>query len=147
MRVFALGLGDSVDKTLVTGMASAGNGTQEFVKVGQRLQGAVIKQLNRCCKRAITQLSMDCGGDFIRSPFSLPAVYSGESFSVYFLLREVSQVTRVPYPSGHSAKAMQTGWDVRGEGACLERRCSSCLDERDLHPRSKENNSVRQSPL
>ena len=46
-RVFTFGIGNDASKTLVTGMAEAGEGKAEFVRPGDNMEEKVLRQLQR----------------------------------------------------------------------------------------------------
>eukprot|EP00121_Abeoforma_whisleri_P016571 Awhi_evm1s15201 len=60
-RTFALGLGSSVSRLLVEGIARAGLGTAEFVAGDARLQNTVIMQLQNALQPSLSDVEIDWG--------------------------------------------------------------------------------------
>lgn len=64
-RVFTFGIGNDASKTLVTGMAEAGEGKAEFIKPGDNMEEKVLRQLKRALKPAFTDITIDFGAIFL----------------------------------------------------------------------------------
>jgi len=54
--VFTMGIGNSVSKELVNGMAQAGNGYAEYAGGNERLQPKIIRQVNNDTLTRVTKL-------------------------------------------------------------------------------------------
>jgi hypothetical protein len=52
-RSFSLGIGDSVDRALVMGIAKNAGGTHEFVSYNERIESKVLNQLKIAQKPAL----------------------------------------------------------------------------------------------
>jgi len=57
-RMFTVGIGEGVSHALVEGMARAGNGTCEFVRSGEKMEGKVMKQLMNATQPALEQIEI-----------------------------------------------------------------------------------------
>ncbi|MCJ1276511.1 hypothetical protein MMC21_004317 [Puttea exsequens] len=94
LRVFALGIGNSVSSGLIEGVARAGNGFAQSVGEGERLDGKVVRML----KGALTP---DSGG------FSLEIRYHKDEAEDFVLVEKVTDSLRVMMieedvsPDGH----------------------------------------------
>jgi len=56
--VFTFGIGSNVDKDLVNGMASSGNGEAEFISTGEKIHAKVLKQLKAVLATYYTDLKL-----------------------------------------------------------------------------------------
>eukprot|EP01117_Protostelium_nocturnum_P012660 TRINITY_DN4661_c0_g1_i1.p1 TRINITY_DN4661_c0_g1~~TRINITY_DN4661_c0_g1_i1.p1 ORF type:complete len:534 (+),score=116.79 TRINITY_DN4661_c0_g1_i1:62-1663(+) len=85
-RFFTFGIGQGVDKSLVTDIAVETNGQCEFVNDSD-CEDVVMKQLIRAMKPAIADLSVHLDGDSVknsfRSPFHIPPVFNGDKVAMY----------------------------------------------------------------
>jgi hypothetical protein len=60
-RIFSLGIGGEVDRTLVAGLAKYGHGKAEFVQSGQRLEAPVMRQVKKALQPILRNISVDWG--------------------------------------------------------------------------------------
>ena len=77
-RLFAFGLGESPSRSLVNGIAAAGNGKAEFIKQGDgQLENAVGRQLSRALQPAVTGVVVKFNGvaNVRQAPSQLPAIF------------------------------------------------------------------------
>ncbi|OQV22972.1 von Willebrand factor A domain-containing protein 5A [Hypsibius exemplaris] len=89
-RVFSFGLGQSPSRSLVNGIAMAGNGKAEFIKQGEVLEDKIGRNLNRALQPAVTDATVTWSGvKTVQSqPTALPPVFYGDrqlSFTVFEL--------------------------------------------------------------
>lgn len=85
-RVFTFGIGNDASKTLVAGMAEAGEGKAEFVRPGDNMEEKVLRQLQRALKPAFTDFTVEWGDQksvVQQAPYRLPPVFSGQRVIVY----------------------------------------------------------------
>ncbi|VDN15060.1 unnamed protein product [Dibothriocephalus latus] len=94
-RLFAIGLGDGVSTSLVTGVARAGGGKSAFVRNEERLQPVVLQILQLALQPFATDVELtwsitgDAKGDVmpvITIPDQLPNIYSGSYATVVGLI-------------------------------------------------------------
>ena len=60
-RYFSFGIGSGVSNGLVTGIAEAGCGASEFIVSGERMQGKIMRQMNRALEPSIANVRVDFG--------------------------------------------------------------------------------------
>ncbi|GAV08173.1 hypothetical protein RvY_17904 [Ramazzottius varieornatus] len=94
-RVFAYGLGDSPSRSLVNGIAMAGNGKAEFIKKGEVLEEKIGRHLSRALQPAVTKTSVLWDG--LRSvqqvPTTLPPVFNNDRLLVYAFFQKSEGIT------------------------------------------------------
>ena len=95
-RVFAFGLGDSPSRSLVNGIAAAGNGKAEFIKTGELLEKSVGRQLSRALQPAVTDVAVEIKGgkDVQQAPKVLPPVFKVSS-NVKFYRGGIAKCTKL----------------------------------------------------
>lgn len=78
-RLFAFGLGPSVNRGLLAKAAEAGRGTAEFLQLGEDVEGAIIRFQDRVSYPVLTDLRLEWEG--VKAwdvyPRSLPDLYAG----------------------------------------------------------------------
>ena len=79
-RMFTFGIGPSVNRALLTGMASAGRGTAEFLQVNEDIEEALIRFQDRVSYPAVQDVQVEWKG--VRAwdvyPSTLPDLYHGQ---------------------------------------------------------------------
>ena len=79
-RLFAFGLGPSVNRGLLAKAAEAGRGTAEFLQLGEDVEGAIIRFQDRVSYPVLTDLRLEWEG--VKAwdiyPRSLPDLYAGQ---------------------------------------------------------------------
>lgn len=79
-RLFAFGLGPSVNRGLLAKAAEAGRGTVEFLQLGEDIEGAIIRFQDRVSYPVLTDLRLEWEG--VKAwdvyPRSLPDLYAGQ---------------------------------------------------------------------
>jgi len=111
-RTFALGLGDSVSRHLISSVARAGNGDAQFVLEGERMERKIAQQLKRSLQPAWEDLRIDWRAADVgkprlpfavgnsktapvhQAPYNLPAIFSGSRFVAYCFLNKGEEVPR-----------------------------------------------------
>ena len=83
-RLFAFGLGPSVNRGLLAKAAEAGRGTAEFIQLGEDVEGAIIRFQDRVSYPVLTDLRLEWEG--VKAwdvyPRSLPDLYAGQPLEV-----------------------------------------------------------------
>ncbi|HEY9405722.1 MAG TPA: VIT domain-containing protein [Pyrinomonadaceae bacterium] len=83
-RLFAFGLGPSVNRGLLAKAAEAGRGTAEFLQLGEDVEGAIIRFQDRVSYTVLTDLRLEWEG--VKAwdvyPRSLPDLYAGQPLEV-----------------------------------------------------------------
>jgi Ca-activated chloride channel homolog len=83
-RLFAFGLGPSVNRGLLAKAAEFGRGTAEFLQLGEDLEGAIIRFQDRVSYPVLTDLRLEWEG--VKAwdiyPRSLPDLYAGQPLEV-----------------------------------------------------------------
>lgn len=83
-RLFAFGLGPSVNRGLLAKAAEAGRGTAEFLQLGEDVEGAIIRFQDRVSYPVLTDLRLEWEG--VKAwdvyPRSLPDLYAGQPLEV-----------------------------------------------------------------
>ncbi|OQV19139.1 von Willebrand factor A domain-containing protein [Hypsibius exemplaris] len=84
-RVFAFGLGQSPSRSLVNGIALAGNGKAEFIKHGEVLENSIGRQLARALQPSVTDVRVVFHGvtQVQQAPTVVPPVFKGDRQIVY----------------------------------------------------------------
>eukprot|EP01137_Pigoraptor_chileana_P018478 Opistho-2@78016 len=72
-RVFALGIGHSVSRHLVEGLARAGKGTAQFVVDGESMEAKVMRQLKHAIQPALSDVRIDWGESTAPAPAAATA--------------------------------------------------------------------------
>lgn len=60
-RVFAIGVGEEVDRQLVMNLAIAGNGEYTFINSPRRLREVVVSQLQKALEPSMKHATVDWG--------------------------------------------------------------------------------------
>lgn len=83
-RVFAFGIGSSVNRFLIEGMAKAGRGEAEIVSPGDKADAAAHRLYERLRSPLLTDVSIDWGGLPVSDvyPKSIPDLFSGKPLVV-----------------------------------------------------------------
>ena len=83
-RLFAFGLGPSVNRGLLAKAAEAGRGAAEFLQLGEDVEGAIIRFQDRVSYPVLTDLRLEWEG--VKAwdvyPKSLPDLYAGQPLEV-----------------------------------------------------------------
>ena len=83
-RLFAFGLGPSVNRGLLAKAAEAGRGAAEFLQLGEDVEGAIIRFQDRVSYPVLTDLRLEWEG--VKAwdvyPRSLPDLYAGQPLEV-----------------------------------------------------------------
>ena len=121
-RVFSFGLGQSPSRSLVNGIALAGNGKSEFIKQGEVLEDKIGRHLSRALQPAVTNATVKWEGvkNVKQVPTNLPPVFYGDrqlAFAFFELeetaenpsvvLRTGNSSTKLAFPVRHTEKAEQ----------------------------------------
>merc|ERR1712200_397816 len=98
-KVFALGIGSSVDRSLVKGLARAGKGTSEFTSKGEQIAPKVIKQLRNILEPNLNNANIEWGSPFneansSQAPSEVPPLYNGNRAQIFRLLGNRDQVPK-----------------------------------------------------
>lgn len=97
-RVFTFGIGSSVSKSLVDGMARAGHGKAEYiVSSADDFKGKVFNQFQRSLQPALTNVTLDWPSNtaFKQAPIKLPPMFNLDRYLVYaFVSPDCSLVGR-----------------------------------------------------
>jgi len=94
-RLFAFGIGSSVDKDLVNGMARAGEGSSSIVRETSTIRQSVMKQLERAMQPGLTDIHISwkeaSSGNKIevrQTPMNPPPIFRGSRLVTFGLLPE-----------------------------------------------------------
>jgi len=84
-RVFTFGIGQNCSRSLVRGMAKAGNGKAVFVVNSDEIQSQVVEQVERSLSPALINMNMDWGSFKVvqQAPHYIPSIYSGSRLLLY----------------------------------------------------------------
>jgi len=98
-KVFALGIGSSVDRSLVKGLARAGKGTSEFTSEGEQIAPKVIKQLRNILEPNLNNAKIYWGSPFdnansSQAPSEIPPLYNGNRAQIFKLLDKYDEVPK-----------------------------------------------------
>eukprot|EP01097_Dermamoeba_algensis_P005240 TRINITY_DN3329_c0_g1_i1.p1 TRINITY_DN3329_c0_g1~~TRINITY_DN3329_c0_g1_i1.p1 ORF type:complete len:792 (-),score=164.49 TRINITY_DN3329_c0_g1_i1:28-2403(-) len=121
-RIFPFGVGAEASVSLVTGMARFGKGKPAFVRSGERIETAVMKQMKRAMMPMVTQMKIDCASLPIVKSFGekeYHPLFDGHVATYYFLLKHEERVKMVRQgikyvpitPSGFAGQKMFS-WKV-----------------------------------
>mgnify|MGYP000168035138 CR=1 FL=1 len=79
-RVFTFGIGSSVNRALLSRMASAGRGAAEFLQLDEDIEGAIIRFQDRVSYPVLTDLRVitESGKTWDVYPSVLPDLYAGQ---------------------------------------------------------------------
>ncbi|XP_055343969.1 von Willebrand factor A domain-containing protein 5A-like [Paramacrobiotus metropolitanus] len=96
-RVFSFGIGDSCSRSLVNGIALAGNGKSEYCKHGEILEDKIGRHLERALQPAVVQASVLWEGvkNVQQVPYVLPPVFRGDRQIAYAFF-EVGETEQSP---------------------------------------------------
>jgi Ca-activated chloride channel family protein len=110
-RLFAFGIGPSVNRALVTAMAREGRGTAEFLTANEEIEEALIRFQDRLSFPVMTDITLDWEGATIADahPSRLPDLYHGETLTA---------VARCADPNGPIAVTLR---GKRGDEAVMLR--------------------------
>ena len=93
-RLFSLGIGASADRHLVKGISRVGAGTAEFVSLGEKISGVVVRQLKRGLQPCLQDVNIDWGDsctdsqqgpEHCQAPALTPPLYDGSRMILYKL--------------------------------------------------------------
>ncbi len=84
-RIFSLGVGTSVNRYLLDGMAKIGRGAAAYAAPGVDPEPAIAQLLERIAAPVLTDLEIDWGGVAVTDvvPAKLPDVFLGQSVAVF----------------------------------------------------------------
>ncbi|KAL6046730.1 von Willebrand factor A domain containing 5B1, variant 2 [Balamuthia mandrillaris] len=103
VRLFSLGIGHSVSRSLVRGVARAGGGTAEFVTPGERLESTVIRQLNLSTQPSIAGSGIQVvwpesmhvkngkTQEIQLVPETIPSMFPGSRYTLFGLLKQANR--------------------------------------------------------
>ncbi|XP_055344115.1 von Willebrand factor A domain-containing protein 5A-like [Paramacrobiotus metropolitanus] len=96
-RVFSFGIGDSCSRSLVNGIALAGNGKSEYCKHGEILEDKIGRHLERALQPAVVQASVLWEGvkNVQQVPYVLPPVFRGDR-QIAFAFFEIGEIEQSP---------------------------------------------------
>lgn len=90
-RIFSFGIGYGASETLVRGLARATRGVAEFISPDERIEDKVLRQFSRIGTPNLADVRIDWNGlEVKQSPVEIPALFSGDSFTVYGLIESGS---------------------------------------------------------
>lgn len=83
-RLFTFGIGPSVNRAFLEGLARAGRGAAEFIGIEADIEGAIIRFQNRISFSALTDLRITDGNNMIWDvyPSPLPDLYYGQPLEI-----------------------------------------------------------------
>ena len=98
VRVFTIGIGDSVSQDLIQGLADIGCGKAEFVESEDKnaIRTKVISQLQKSQSKmsAKNVLKIECDSEYVMTPDSIRTIYNGDNNIAYvFSKTPVKSVT------------------------------------------------------
>jgi hypothetical protein len=122
-RFFAVGIGSGVSRGLVKGVGREGGGESVFVVEGERMQGKMMRQMNRAVAPAVTggRVEVEGGGEggvvvLSVSPKKPRPLFTGARLLFYALLDPNSLVAKKSSKKEEGKKEEEEGWvDVGDE--------------------------------
>ena len=137
-RVFTVGVGPSVDRHLVSGIARAGGGSAVFTSRGEEMASKVLEQLKQALAPAFHLEDVDWevegSSDNYIGPKTPRAVHPGARVSLFRLFTEGTQVRKVTLTASNCQKMVIEGSQkVEGEMVhkMLARKMIQELEEED----------------
>ncbi|OQV25282.1 von Willebrand factor A domain-containing protein 5A [Hypsibius exemplaris] len=108
-RVFSFGIGNSPSRSLVNGVAMAGNGKAEFIKDGEQLEDKIGRHLARALQPAVVDAAVVWKGveNVQQVPNVLPPVFCGDRQLVFAFFENLQDDAAVGI--AHSAHDIQKG--------------------------------------
>jgi hypothetical protein len=102
-RIFTFGIGAGASHHLVEGLARAGEGAAEYIAPGERLEGKVMRQLERALTPALTDVRVGWGElDVTQAPHEVPPVFADGRVLLYGRFEERAKASTVTL---HAASA------------------------------------------
>jgi Ca-activated chloride channel homolog len=135
-RMFTFGIGPSVNRALLTGMASAGKGTAEFLQVDEDLEEALIRFQDRVSYPAVQDVRVEWKG--VRAwdvyPPTLPDLYHGQPLELAARVQSTGAASvvltgkrgredwrlEIPLPAPEDDPAVGRVWAKARTGALLD---------------------------